>query len=106
MLDPITPTSAWSAGRPTSTRTALRGRAPTRSSWAAEPSATGSTSNIKDYVPYDRVVAELVPVFTRFKDERKDGESFGDFCDRVGVEELARATETLTAAATELNPVG
>jgi sulfite reductase (ferredoxin) len=45
----------------------------------------------KDYVPYDRVVAELVPVFSRFKLERHDGESFGDFCDRIGVEELARS---------------
>ena len=43
----------------------------------------------KDYVPFDRVVAELVPVFVRFKAERRAGESFGDFCHRVGVEELA-----------------
>src|SRR5262249_7108379 len=54
----------------------------------------------KDYVPYDRVVAELIPVFIRFKAEHLDGESFGDFCDRLGVEELARS------AAAELNPVG
>jgi dissimilatory sulfite reductase (desulfoviridin) alpha/beta subunit len=54
----------------------------------------------KDYVPYDRVVAELLPVFIRFKAERLDDESFGDFCDQVGVEELARAAEA------ELNPVG
>jgi sulfite reductase (ferredoxin) len=57
-------------------------------------------TEFKDYVPYDRVVAELVPVFSRFKDERHDGESFGDYCDRVGVEELARAP------ATEVNSVG
>ena len=43
----------------------------------------------KDYVPFDRVVAELVPVFGRFKAERLAGETFGDFCHRVGVEELA-----------------
>jgi sulfite reductase (ferredoxin) len=54
----------------------------------------------KDYVPYDQIVAELVPVFSRFKAEREDGESFGDFCDRKGVEELARASSR------ELNPVG
>ncbi len=53
----------------------------------------------KDYVPYDQVVTELVPVFTRFKAERLDHETFGDFCDRVGVEELARA------AFGALNPV-
>jgi sulfite reductase (ferredoxin) len=54
----------------------------------------------KDYVPYDQVVAELVRVLSRFKAEREDGESFGDFCDRIGVEELARS------ASRELNPVG
>jgi sulfite reductase (ferredoxin) len=54
----------------------------------------------KDYVPYDRIVAELRPVFARFKAERLDGESFGDFCDRLGVEELARS------AVAELDPVG
>jgi sulfite reductase (ferredoxin) len=47
-------------------------------------------SEFKDYVPYDRVVAELVPVLVRFKEERHEGESFGDYCNRVGVEELAR----------------
>ena len=46
----------------------------------------------KDYVPFDRVVDELVPVFARYKAERLDEESFGDFCHRVGVEALAGAT--------------
>jgi sulfite reductase (ferredoxin) len=45
----------------------------------------------KDYVPHDRVVAELLPVFSRFKAEREDGESFGEFCARVGIENLAAA---------------
>jgi sulfite reductase (ferredoxin) len=54
----------------------------------------------KDYVPYDQVVAELVSVFSRFKAERQPNESFGDFCHRVGVEELARS------GSPELNPVG
>jgi len=57
-------------------------------------------TEFKDYVPYDQVVAELVPVLTRFKAERNDGESFGDFCDRIGTVELARSQ------ASELNPVG
>jgi sulfite reductase (ferredoxin) len=43
----------------------------------------------KDYVPYDRVVPELVLVLTRYKEERERGESFGDFCLRVGVQNLA-----------------
>jgi sulfite reductase (ferredoxin) len=54
----------------------------------------------KDYVRYDQVVAELLPVFVRFKAERKGDETFGDFCDRIGVLELARALSP------ELNPVG
>jgi sulfite reductase (ferredoxin) len=44
----------------------------------------------KDYVPHDRIVSELVPVFEHFKTDRLEGESFGDFCARVGIEELAR----------------
>ena len=43
----------------------------------------------KDYVPHDQVVAELVPVFERFKAQRLNGESFGEFCGRLGVAELA-----------------
>ena len=43
----------------------------------------------KDYVPHDQVVAVLVPVFERFKSQRQNGESFGEFCARLGVEELA-----------------
>ncbi len=54
----------------------------------------------KDYVPFDRIVPELLPVFQRFQSERMDGESFGDFCDRIGVEELARASSAA------LDPVG
>lgn len=42
----------------------------------------------KDYVPYDKVVDELLPVFIRFKEERRGGESFGDFCDRINVASL------------------
>jgi sulfite reductase (ferredoxin) len=52
---------------------------------------TGERLNVeyKDYVPIDRVVAELSPVLARFKAERLDNETFGDFCHRLGVEELA-----------------
>lgn len=58
---------------------------------------TGDRLNIeyKDYVPVDQVVAELVPIFARFKSERSEGESFGDFCDRVGVESLAGAASAV-----------
>jgi len=43
----------------------------------------------KDYVPFDKVVPELIPVFARYKAGRTEGETFGDFCHRVGVEDLA-----------------
>jgi sulfite reductase (ferredoxin) len=46
----------------------------------------------KDYVPFDKVVEELVPVLARYKAERIEDESFGDFCHRVGVESLAGVT--------------
>jgi sulfite reductase (ferredoxin) len=57
-------------------------------------------TEFKDYVPYDQVVAELVPVFSRFKAERAGDETFGDFCARIGVEELARSLSP------QLDPVG
>ena len=49
--------------------------------------ALGDRLNVifKDYVPYDQIVPELVPIFTQFRDERVNGESFGEFCERVGV---------------------
>ena len=42
----------------------------------------------KDLVPTDKVVPTLVPVFRLFKEGRLDGETFGDFCHRVGKDEL------------------
>jgi sulfite reductase (ferredoxin) len=45
---------------------------------------------LADLVPRGRIVATLRPLLTRFKDERQSGESFGDFCQRLG-EESARA---------------
>lgn len=52
----------------------------------------------QDLVPAEDVVKTLVAVFTLFKAERNDGESFGDFCDREGVENLsAKVGEVATA---------
>ncbi len=42
----------------------------------------------KDLVPTDQVVPMLLPVFRLFKEGRHDGETFGDFCHRVGKDEL------------------
>jgi len=42
----------------------------------------------KDYVPFDKVVEELAPVLARYKADRLEDETLGDFCHRVGVESL------------------
>jgi sulfite reductase (ferredoxin) len=42
-------------------------------------------------VPKDDIVPSLVPVFERFQRERINGESFGDFCHRLGKDALAPA---------------
>jgi sulfite reductase (ferredoxin) len=42
----------------------------------------------KDLVPTDKVVPTLAPVLRLFKEGRHDGETFGDFCHRVGKDEL------------------
>ena len=47
----------------------------------------------KDYVPHDQVVPMLVPVFERFQSQRLNGETFGEFCARLGVEDLAGTHE-------------
>ena len=44
----------------------------------------------KDLVPLEEIVPTLVPVFTEFKTNRRAGETFGDFCDRVGVDNLGK----------------
>lgn len=47
----------------------------------------------KDMVPQDEVVPTLRPVFERFKSDRQNGESFGDYCDRIGQEDLLAACD-------------
>ncbi|MEX2171907.1 MAG: NADPH-dependent assimilatory sulfite reductase hemoprotein subunit [Pirellulales bacterium] len=43
----------------------------------------------KDLVPHDEVIPTLARVFGHFRDARQPGEAFGDFCHRIGMEELA-----------------
>jgi sulfite reductase (ferredoxin) len=45
----------------------------------------------RDGVPLEQLVATLVPVLGYFKQHRTEGETFGDFCHRVGREGLAAA---------------
>ena len=49
----------------------------------------------KDLVPDNEVVDEMVGLFAAWKANREDGESFGDFCDRVNRDDL----ETMADAA-------
>jgi len=44
----------------------------------------------KDLVPFENIVSTLKPLFTAFKAERLGNETFGDFCTRVGNEQLNR----------------
>ena len=44
-----------------------------------------------DMVAKAEIVPKLSPLFALFKQRRRNGESFGDFCDRLGQEELAAA---------------
>jgi len=46
----------------------------------------------QDLVPADEVVSTLIPLFTYFKQARKQDESFGDFCERKGFEDLRAQT--------------
>jgi sulfite reductase (ferredoxin) len=47
----------------------------------------------KDLVPHTEIVRTLLPLFAYFKSDRQDGETFGDFCNRKGKEELERVAE-------------
>ena len=40
-------------------------------------------------VPLERIVPTLVPLLTLFQQHRREDESFGDFCHRVGRNALA-----------------
>lgn len=51
----------------------------------------------KDLVPTEEVVSSLVPVFAYFKAERQDGETFGDFCNRQGLEAITAWAEKFAA---------
>lgn len=48
----------------------------------------------KDLVPHEEVIPTLTQVFRYFRDARESGEAFGDFCHRVGMEELAAKCES------------
>ena len=43
----------------------------------------------RDLVPLEEIVPVLRPVLLAFQTERRDGESFGDYCRRKGAEALS-----------------
>jgi sulfite reductase (ferredoxin) len=43
---------------------------------------------LKDLVPRAEIVPTLVPLLEHFKEERRPGESFGDYCQRLGAAKL------------------
>jgi sulfite reductase (ferredoxin) len=47
-----------------------------------------------DLVPASRIVATLTPLFVCYKRERRVGETFGGFCDRVGVWALRQGAKS------------
>ena len=49
----------------------------------------------KDQVPRGEIVATLRPVFIHFQENRQGDETFGDFCDRIGVEALAKVGQAV-----------
>ena len=42
----------------------------------------------QDVVPAEQVVSTLIPLLTYFKQDRQEGETFGDFCHRKGNDDL------------------
>ena len=48
----------------------------------------------QDLVPFQEIVPTLSPVLSYFGQERSDGESFGDFCDRKGCDDLVRRLDS------------
>ncbi len=53
----------------------------------------------KDLIPLEHIVATLEPLFEVFKIEREDGETFGDFCSRAGLDQLTAWTTPPTECA-------
>ncbi|ARA94318.1 MAG: NADPH-dependent assimilatory sulfite reductase hemoprotein subunit [Bacteroidetes bacterium] len=53
----------------------------------------------EDLVPLEDLVPTIRPLLVYYRDERAPGESFGDFCHRVGMDALRRARPLATSQA-------
>ncbi len=43
----------------------------------------------KDMIPQEEIVSTLLPLLIQYRDNRQDGEAFGDYCFRIGKEALS-----------------
>lgn len=57
-----------------------------------DPSGTRLNEEYKDLVPREELVEEVRPLLVHFKENRRDKESFGDFWERVGLEDAEQVT--------------
>jgi len=55
------------------------------------PEGTRLGTAYADLVPLDQLVPTVLPLFVRFREDRLEGEGFGDYWARVGVEPLRAA---------------
>lgn len=85
--------------RPYMAELALVGDGPdTYQMWlGGDPSLTRLAFTYLNRVKWDDIDATVEPLFIHWKKNRKDGESFGAFCTRVGGDELVRVSNLLKA---------
>lgn len=69
----------------------------------ASPNQTRLAQVYIERLPLNDLEAELEPVFTFFRAEREPGESFGDFCDRVGLDAIRTFVSTYEPAVLDIN---
>jgi sulfite reductase (ferredoxin) len=60
----------------------------------ADPHQTRLAQVYRDRVAADEIEQVLEPLFVYFKQERKPGERFGDFCDRMGMDGLQQFSDS------------
>ncbi|HEY0865524.1 MAG TPA: NADPH-dependent assimilatory sulfite reductase hemoprotein subunit [Lacunisphaera sp.] len=91
--------------RPYMAEIAFVGKAPGRYQLWLGGNAAGTRLNqvFKDTVKDAEIEAELRPLFTRWRDERRPGERFGDFCSRIVLPEQIKAGAAGDAAPAPLS---
>ena len=62
-----------------------------------QSNGTRLNTNYKDLVHLGDLVREVTALFDHFKHEREDGETFGDFCQRIGVDGLRERADVYLA---------